>query len=140
MSELFTLFGGDASIDGDVVALLGSADRRSRMAAYAYLYANPDADRMAAISDALMGERTIFGQYWGVRALRKLVDACPTALDPDLRGRLERFGSTLDPETDGAGELRQLLATHEAPPAIGGHLDVTTGTSTRVRGSGPMSR
>ncbi len=54
-------------------------------------------------------EDTRFGQYWGVRALRRLVEADPAALDAATRRRLEHLATTLEPASDAADELRQLL-------------------------------
>ena len=109
MSELFTLFDSDESADVRVSALLESDDRKSRVAAYAYRYANPVPALIGALVDAVVAEDTRFGQYWGVRALRRHVDADPASLDAATRRRLERFATTLEPASDGADELRQLL-------------------------------
>jgi hypothetical protein len=115
MSELFALFASSAPGDdpvaanGEVAAQLRSPDRRARMAAYAYLYANPDPGRIGRLIDAVTTEGTPFGQYWGVRALRRSVQAAPAPLDVALRRRLEQLATVLDPDTDGAGELRDLL-------------------------------
>ena len=125
MSDLFTLFGGgapdvskdatvDAPVDEKLAVLLSSPDRKSRVAAYAYVYANPDGGRTCDLVDAVTAEPTPFGQYWGVRALRRRVQADPTALDAATRQRLEHFATMLEPETDGADELRQLLGDRPA--------------------------
>ncbi len=79
------------------------------MSAYAYLYAHPDAARIAELVDAVVVEDTRFGQYWGVRALHRQVEADPAALDAATRRRLERFAATLERASDAADELRQLL-------------------------------
>lgn len=113
MSELFTLFGSDAPTDEQVSALLESADRKARMAAYAYLYAHPVAARIAELVDAVVVEDTRFGQYWGVRSVRRLVEEDPGALDAATRLRLEHLATTLEPASDAADQLRQLLG--EAP-------------------------
>ena len=119
MSELFALFAGGApgdgpvddrsGVDAEVSARLSSPDRQTRMAAYAYLYASPDPARTTELVDAVTVESTRFGQFWAVRALRRQVQADPSALDAATRRRLEGLAATLDPETDGAEELRQLL-------------------------------
>ena len=84
------------------------------MAAYAYIYANPDPVWIGQLVDAVVVEATRFGQYWGGRALRRVVEADPAALDMATRRRLEQFASTLAADTDGADELLQLLRD---PPA-----------------------
>ena len=109
MSELFTLFGSDAPADEQVAALLHSEDRKSRVAAYAYLYANPVSARIVELVDAVAVEDTRFGQYWGVRALHRQVEADPSALDAATWRRLEHLVTTLEPASDAADELRQLL-------------------------------
>jgi hypothetical protein len=113
MSELFTLFASDTPADATVSALLTSDDRKSRVAAYAYVYAHPDSARIAELVDAVAVEDTRFGQYWGVRALHRQVEADPAALDAATRRRLEHLLTTLEPASDAADELRQLL--HHAP-------------------------
>ena len=113
MSELFTLFGTDPPADTPIevrlAGLLASTDRKARMAAYAYCYANPDPAWVPLLVDAVTAEGERFGQYWGLRALRRQVQAGPSALDEPARRRLEQFASSLAPESDGAEELRQLL-------------------------------
>jgi hypothetical protein len=113
MSELFTLFGSDSPadvpIDLRLSRLLASPDRTSRMAAYAYCYANPGPAWVVLLVDAVIVEGTRFGQYWGVRALRRQVEATPAVLDATTRRRIEDFAATLEPGSDAADELRQLL-------------------------------
>jgi hypothetical protein len=113
MSELFTLFGSDlpadAPIDVTLSRLLASPERTSRMAAYAYCYANPDPAWVVLLVDAVIVEGTRFGQYWGVRALRRQVQATPSVLDATTRHRLEDVAATLEPGSDADHELRQLL-------------------------------
>ena len=109
MSELFTLFGSDAPAGEQVAALLSSTNRKARMSAYAYVYAHPNAARIAELVDAVVVEDTRFGQYWGMRALRRLVEADLAVLDTATRMRLQHLSTTLEPASDAADELRQLL-------------------------------
>jgi len=109
MSELFTLFGSDAPTDEQVSTLLSSTDRKARMSAYAYLYAHPASARIAELVDAVVVEDTRFGQYWGVRSVRRLVEEDPAALDAATRLRLEHLATTIEPRSDAADELRQVL-------------------------------
>ncbi|MEU0840051.1 hypothetical protein ABZ370_11325 [Streptomyces sp. NPDC005962] len=53
---------------------LASPDGGLRLAAYARLYAVPDAAALRALADAVVDEPQPFGQYWGLRALDKAVD------------------------------------------------------------------
>jgi hypothetical protein len=118
MTELFALFGTDPPADEPIELTLGgllaSPDRKSRMAAYAYCYANPDPAWVRLLVDAVTAEGDRFGQYWGIRALRRQVQASPRALDEQVRRRVEQFATSLAPESDAAEELRQLLREHPA--------------------------
>lgn len=106
---MFTLFGSDAPTNEQVSALLNDADRKARMSAYAYLYAHPGSARIVELVDAVVVEDTRFGQYWGVRSVRRLVEEDPAALDAATRLRLEQLATTLEPGSDAADELRQVL-------------------------------
>jgi hypothetical protein len=107
---LSTLSGvGLDAFDLNTYLSAGDNDGR-RMAAYAYLYANPDPPVAPALVDAILQEPTRFGQYWAIRALRRLVSIDPAALDLNSRRELETLLSRLGPNTDRAYELRQVLA------------------------------
>ena len=81
------------------------------MAAYAYIYANPDPVWIGQLVDAVVVEATRFGQYWGGRALRRVVEADLAALDIATRRRLQHLATTLEPASDAADELLQLLGS-----------------------------
>lgn len=53
---------------------LMSSDGGLRLAAYARLYAVPDDSVLEILADAVTKEPFPFGQYWGIRALDKVVD------------------------------------------------------------------
>jgi hypothetical protein len=104
---------GHEVIDLDSYIKAGDNDGR-RVAAYAYLYANPDPRLTATLVRAILTDETRFGQYWAVRALRRLISVDPAALDLNSRRELERLLAKLKPTTDRAFELRQALTEAQA--------------------------
>ncbi|WP_143645193.1 hypothetical protein [Streptomyces antioxidans] len=76
--------------DPDLDRWLTSPDGGLRLAAYARLYAVPDADALAALTDAVVKEPLAFSQYWGIHALDKVVDAVGVEdVPPGVVRRLE---------------------------------------------------
>ncbi|RNG34203.1 hypothetical protein EEJ42_06095 [Streptomyces botrytidirepellens] len=74
----------------DLAAWLASPDGGLRLAAYARLYAVPDAAALRPLADAVTDEPLAFGQYWGIRALDKAVDLVgPDEVPPQVVRRLE---------------------------------------------------
>ncbi|MGW2961769.1 hypothetical protein ACWDGI_25375 [Streptomyces sp. NPDC001220] len=57
----------------DADALLTSQDAGLRLATYARLYAMPDAAGLGALVNAVVSEPLAFSQYWGFRAVGKVV-------------------------------------------------------------------
>jgi len=90
---------------------LSSDDRGRRVAAYAWLYARPDADASRSLARALTTgqEDTDFGQYWNLQALQR----CLQLADPDtaatLKPELERFLPSMPPNNPRYHELADLL-------------------------------
>lgn len=90
---------------------LSSDDRGRRVAAYAWLYARPDADASRLLARTLTTRRedTDFGQYWNLQALQR----CLQLADPDtaatLKPELERFLPSLPPNNPRYHELFDLL-------------------------------
>ena len=69
---------------------LASSDGGLRLAAYARLYAVPDAAALRSLADAVTDEPLAFGQYWGIRALDKVVDLVgPDEVPSQVVRRLE---------------------------------------------------
>lgn len=61
-----------------------------RLAGYAYLYANPDARKVADLAEATLADNRPFNQEMGLKTLRLLLrDRCDL-LDSSLRSRLEQ--------------------------------------------------
>jgi murein L,D-transpeptidase YcbB/YkuD len=90
---------------------LSSDDRGRRVAAYAWLYARPDAGATRSLAQTLTTgyEDTDFGQYWNLQALER----CLQLADPDtaatLKPELERFLPSLPPNNPRYHELADLL-------------------------------
>jgi hypothetical protein len=90
---------------------LSSDDRGMRVAAYAWLYAKPNADASRLLVQTLTTARedTDFGQYWNLQALQR----CLQQADPDtaatLKPKLERFLPSLPPNNPRYHELSDLL-------------------------------
>ena len=90
---------------------LSSDDRGRRVAAYAWLYARPDADASRLLVRTLTTARedTDFGQYWNLQALQQ----CLQLADPDtaatLKPELKRFLPSLPPNNPRYHELSDLL-------------------------------
>ena len=69
---------------------LTSSDGGLRLAAYARLYAVPDDSTLDVLAYAVTEEPLPFGQYWGIRALDKVVDLVgPEEVPPQVVRRLE---------------------------------------------------
>lgn len=74
----------------DLADWLASSDGGLRLAAYARLYAVPDAAALRPLADAVTDEPLAFGQYWGIRALDKVVDLVgPDEVPSQVVRRLE---------------------------------------------------
>ncbi|MFD4975676.1 hypothetical protein [Streptomyces sp. NPDC058424] len=97
--------------DFDVEGSLGSEDPGTRLAAYARLYARPDADHLYPLVEAVLGdEDRAFSQYWGFKAITAVVDAA--GADSMRIGdidRLETCLSRLPRDSDRIGVLARLL-------------------------------
>lgn len=76
--------------DPELTDWLRSSDGGLRLAAYARLYAVPDAAALRPLADAVVDEPLAFSQYWGIRALDKTVDLVgPGSVPPQVVRRLE---------------------------------------------------
>jgi hypothetical protein len=109
VSRMLALLSGVSDDDFDISGHLGSNDRGIRLAGYAYLYANPKPARIQELAAAVAKEDKPFGQYWGIRAIRKQVLEQPEALDLNTRRQLETFHSGLQAGSDRERELRATL-------------------------------
>jgi hypothetical protein len=84
-----------------------------RLVGYVFAHAHPRRVAAPLVLDALTTrENKPFGQYWALRALRRVLDPAvrgPAALGADECARLRRYGSTLTPGTDRHYEYLQLM-------------------------------
>jgi hypothetical protein len=93
----------------DVGSHLRSEDHGLRLAAAAYLYANPDAAWTRPLAEAAVSEDKPFNEYWALRALSKVLRGHCEALDAATRDRLMRRMEKLPPGTDRALQIGQIL-------------------------------
>lgn len=92
----------------DLPACLNSDDEGQRLAAYAYLYPNPEPELTSQLVETIAKDNP-FAQYWALRTLRRQLQVDPEALDRNGRRCLQELFADLDPGTDRAYELRQIL-------------------------------
>ncbi|MGW2899290.1 hypothetical protein ACWDAO_33065 [Streptomyces sp. NPDC001212] len=102
--------------DFDVEDSLKSHDPGTRLAAYARLYARPDADHLDPLVEAVLGdEDRAFSQYWGFKTITAVIDTAGAGRmrigDVD---RLETCLSRLPRDSDRIGVLARLLDKIEA--------------------------
>jgi hypothetical protein len=95
--------------DFNVAAHLASSDRGLRLAAYAYLCANPDPSMVPQLVDNAVKEDKPFGQIWAIRSLLAQAEANPQSFDTNSVWRLRALDKDLPPGTDRARELKRLL-------------------------------
>jgi hypothetical protein len=115
VSKMIRLFVDGSHKEPELSGLLSSSDRGLRLAGYAYLYAHPQPLRTPELAATVVEDDKPFGQYWGLRALRKQVEADPKALDLNTRRRLEELVGQVGHGTDRAYELRELLGAAGGP-------------------------
>ena len=94
----------------DVDTLLLSNNHGDRLSACAYLYANPSREKLDLTIESMMEESKPFNQYWGIRAIAKIVYQLPSQeIDMRLVGKLERLSAVLSPKSDRYYELNKIL-------------------------------
>ncbi|MFI8235813.1 hypothetical protein ACIF83_00880 [Streptomyces sp. NPDC085866] len=104
--------------DFDVESHLRSSDRGLRLAAAAYLYANPDPAWGRALAEAAVSEDKPFNEYWALKALREVFRGHCEFLDEETRDLLQRRLNQLLPGNDRAGQIKKLL--RDCPARRGG--------------------
>ncbi|WP_159033058.1 hypothetical protein [Streptomyces fodineus] len=104
--------------DFDVESHLRSEDRGMRLAAAAYLYANPDPAWGRRLAEAAVSEDKPFNEYWALKALREVFRGNCEFLDEETRGLLERRKHELLPGNDRAKQIANLL--RDCPARRGG--------------------
>ncbi|MGI8667242.1 MAG: hypothetical protein ACR2N4_14655 [Jatrophihabitans sp.] len=95
----------------DQVDALAGADLGRRLAAYVSLYVHPESSLVIPVVDSVVDrEPKPFGQYWGLRCLRRLIDVGGAAIvDDHTRRRLERYAGELPNGSDRCRELDRIL-------------------------------
>ncbi|MDC2958198.1 hypothetical protein PO587_27520 [Streptomyces gilvifuscus] len=95
--------------DFDVDQYLHSGDPGLRLAAAAYLYANPDPVWGPALAEAAVAEDKPFNEYWALKALREVFRGHCEQLDDATRTLLQRRMHELGPGVDRSEQIRKLL-------------------------------
>lgn len=109
MGQMISAADSGASIP--LEAALQGGDLGRRLAAYAVLYARPDAAyAIPLVNSVIEVEPKPFGQFWGLRAIARLIEvAAPEAIDLNTARRLKEFRRHLPPASDRMFELRRIL-------------------------------
>ena len=101
--------------DYDVEEALKGKDLGSRLAAYAYLYARPAFEQLEALVSSVTREDARFNEYWGIRAIDKvLADRPPDAnIDMTITKLRKHLNNKLPPGSDRYYELHRVLRENE---------------------------
>ncbi len=96
--------------DLEVEPLIASASRGERLAGIAYAHEHPSPERAEMLVGALAGqEDTPFGQYWVLRALRRIAEGDSRVFAGHLCQQLNAYKNRQKPGTDRRYEVTQLL-------------------------------
>jgi hypothetical protein len=94
----------------DVGPLIASSSRGERLAGIAYAHEHPSPERAETLVRALAGqEDTPFGQYWVLRALRRIAESDSRVFAGRLCQQLSAYKNRQKPGTDRRYEVTQLL-------------------------------
>ncbi|HEX4850478.1 MAG TPA: hypothetical protein VFV08_06705, partial [Puia sp.] len=89
---------------------LKESDNGKRLSAYADLYAKPESQYVSELTDALIAEKTRFGQYWAIQALDKIQQHAANSIsDPNVLSKLKTFYNQLENGVDRKFELGRIL-------------------------------
>jgi hypothetical protein len=120
VAELISLFSVAGPRHGaDAASWLQDEDRGVRLAAYAYLHTHPDISLTDPLAHSTIEEDKPFGQYWGLRALRRHVEIDGRALDRNERRALRRLLGRIGSGTDRGYEIGEILRLTEDQPRGG---------------------
>ncbi|WP_042373060.1 hypothetical protein [Streptacidiphilus neutrinimicus] len=114
--EMISLLRGAREFD--VASHLRSSDRGLRLAAVAYLYANPDPAWARQLAETAVSEDKPFNEYWALKALSEVLRGHCEELDDAMRDKLQLRSRQLPPGTDRSEQINKLL--HDCPPGRGG--------------------
>jgi F0F1-type ATP synthase membrane subunit b/b' len=94
-------------------SLLVELDRGKRLAGYVYFYVKPDPDSLDKLIESVTGiEDKPFGQYWGIRAIGRVIEEAQrqqVEISTDVRERLRQYLTSLQPGWDRHYELTKVL-------------------------------
>jgi hypothetical protein len=109
VGRMMAVAGAGASLD--IEAALRSNDPGTRLAAYSVLYTHPDFGYAGPLVESIVDVETqSFGQFWGLRALRRIVDGTHIRqLDAGTVRLLLDFKKRLAPDSDRNFELGGIL-------------------------------
>ncbi len=94
----------------DIATELRSDDRGRRLAAYAVLYARPDATFLSdLVQSVAKREDKPFGQYWGLQAVSRVIATAGNNIPPAVVEQLRACAENLPRGTDRAYVLRRIL-------------------------------
>ena len=97
---------GSFDVDKNIL----SYDHGDRLSASAYLYANPNREKLDLALESIMEESKPFNQYWGIRAIGKIVyQLSPEEINMKLVNKLEKLEAVLKPNSDRYYELNKIL-------------------------------
>jgi hypothetical protein len=95
----------------NVAPFLSDKDGGKRLFAYAYLYARPNPQHLADLVHSVTEiENKPFGQYWGIQAIGRVIQANPDSVDTQIRNTLRKFLGTLEKGTDRYFELSKIMS------------------------------
>jgi hypothetical protein len=95
-----------------VVPFLMEDDDGKRLFAYAHSYASPQPQVLRQLVRSVTEkEDKPFGQYWGIQAIGRVVQATPEGVDLPVRGALRKFLATLKRGTDRYYELSKIVSS-----------------------------
>ena len=95
-----------------VVPFLYEDDDGKRLFVYAHSYADPQPQMLPELVRTVTEkEDTPFGQFWGIQAIGRIVQAAPESVDLQVRSALRKFLATLQRGTDRYYELSKIVSS-----------------------------
>ena len=115
-AEMSTIFGKMVAVCARIESIdaspyLDSGDAGKRLVGYARLYARPESTYLSQLVETITSglETTPFGQYWGIRALARVVEEIDSkAVPSSLKSKLADYCAKLAKDTDRYFELSKL--------------------------------
>jgi hypothetical protein len=112
VGEMISLASSGASVK--VVPFLTDRDDGKRLFAYAHIYAHPDPRLLPdLVRSVTQVEDKPFGQYWGIQAIGRVIQAAPDSVDVQTQVALRQFLTKLKRGTDRHYELSRILRSLE---------------------------